>query len=332
MKNLKLKIQGFLLLLAVAAFSFLPEQVGAQDTPGFISVTVKSGRDTLPVYVSVGDFRWAVADGTGSLIMYGNKIKTLKVLEDIEALNDVAALYCGRITAVILTNGNGILLGNKFVSDVRTSGSGSVITMSGVQETFKSSQSMSTVLSNIECATPTVTASNGLRKYNGNIKLGASLDTVTTIEAATYRFSLGQTTSSVLSGLVLNSGNSTYPNYMGNLFSNFYYNPTTRAVGIHTSSTTTANTYDFDISSDYSSILHRNAGGTLTSGIFFSSADNSVALVGSSSILFSTSKDNIQSKIVILLPTYANNAAALAGGLTATMLYKTSTGEVRIVI
>ncbi len=32
------------------------------------------------------------------------------------------------------------------------------------------------------------------------------------------------------------------------------------------------------------------------------------------------------------LPTYANNAAAIAGGLIATDVYKTSTGELRIVV
>lgn len=32
------------------------------------------------------------------------------------------------------------------------------------------------------------------------------------------------------------------------------------------------------------------------------------------------------------LPTYANNAAALAGGLIADDVYKTSTGELRIVV
>jgi hypothetical protein len=31
------------------------------------------------------------------------------------------------------------------------------------------------------------------------------------------------------------------------------------------------------------------------------------------------------------VPTYANNAAALVGGLTAGMLYKTATGSVQIV-
>lgn len=32
------------------------------------------------------------------------------------------------------------------------------------------------------------------------------------------------------------------------------------------------------------------------------------------------------------LPTYANNAAAIAGGLIANDVYKTSTGELRIVV
>jgi hypothetical protein len=33
-----------------------------------------------------------------------------------------------------------------------------------------------------------------------------------------------------------------------------------------------------------------------------------------------------------ILPTYANNAAALSGGLLLNSIYKTSTGEVRIVV
>jgi len=33
-----------------------------------------------------------------------------------------------------------------------------------------------------------------------------------------------------------------------------------------------------------------------------------------------------------ILPTYANNAAALSGGLLLNSIYKTATGEVRIVI
>lgn len=32
------------------------------------------------------------------------------------------------------------------------------------------------------------------------------------------------------------------------------------------------------------------------------------------------------------LPTYANNAAAISGGLAVNSIYKTSTGEVRIVV
>jgi hypothetical protein len=33
-----------------------------------------------------------------------------------------------------------------------------------------------------------------------------------------------------------------------------------------------------------------------------------------------------------ILPTYANNAAAISGGLAVNSIYKTSTGEVRIVV
>lgn len=244
MKNLKLKIQGFLLLLAVAAFSFLPEQVGAQDTPGFISVTVKSGRDTLPVYVSVGDFRWAVADGTGSLIMYGNKIKTLKVLENMGDLTDITSEFCGRITPFELTNGNGILLGNRFISDIRTSGNGSIVTMSGVQETFKGSESMTLVLANLECAVNVSTASNGITYTNGTVKLGGQLTAATTIDLATRTLTLAKT-------------------------------------------------------------------GTANVALF---------------------AYDTQAKITLNLPTYANNAAAIAGGLTAGMLYKTSAGVVLIVV
>lgn len=48
--------------------------------------------------------------------------------------------------------------------------------------------------------------------------------------------------------------------------------------------------------------------------------------------------ENIWSRVKALestvnsMPTYANNAAALAGGLAIGALYKTATGEVRIVV
>lgn len=34
----------------------------------------------------------------------------------------------------------------------------------------------------------------------------------------------------------------------------------------------------------------------------------------------------------LVLPTYADNASAVTGGLVVTSLYKTATGEVRIVV
>jgi hypothetical protein len=37
-------------------------------------------------------------------------------------------------------------------------------------------------------------------------------------------------------------------------------------------------------------------------------------------------------KIGATLPTYANNAAAISGGLSVNSIYKTSTGELRIVV
>jgi hypothetical protein len=39
-----------------------------------------------------------------------------------------------------------------------------------------------------------------------------------------------------------------------------------------------------------------------------------------------------QGKIRVILPTYANNAAAITGGLVANDIYKTATGEIRIVV
>jgi len=41
---------------------------------------------------------------------------------------------------------------------------------------------------------------------------------------------------------------------------------------------------------------------------------------------------NNQKRVALQVPTYANNTAAVAGGLTANMLYKTSTGELKIVV
>ena len=39
-----------------------------------------------------------------------------------------------------------------------------------------------------------------------------------------------------------------------------------------------------------------------------------------------------QKRVTLQVPTYANNTAALTGGLTAGMIYKTSTGELRITV
>ena len=39
-----------------------------------------------------------------------------------------------------------------------------------------------------------------------------------------------------------------------------------------------------------------------------------------------------QGKIRVILPTYANNADAITGGLVANDMYKTATGELRIVV
>jgi hypothetical protein len=45
-----------------------------------------------------------------------------------------------------------------------------------------------------------------------------------------------------------------------------------------------------------------------------------------------TTLQNAVTKTGSILPTYANNAAAIAGGLAVNSIYKTSTGELRIVV
>jgi hypothetical protein len=49
-------------------------------------------------------------------------------------------------------------------------------------------------------------------------------------------------------------------------------------------------------------------------------------------ITLATTTGQFVTKIGVTLPTYANNAAAISGGLAINSIYKTSTGEVRIVV
>lgn len=49
-------------------------------------------------------------------------------------------------------------------------------------------------------------------------------------------------------------------------------------------------------------------------------------------ITLATTTGQFVTKVGVTLPTYANNAAAISGGLAVDSIYKTSTGEVRIVV
>jgi hypothetical protein len=49
-------------------------------------------------------------------------------------------------------------------------------------------------------------------------------------------------------------------------------------------------------------------------------------------ITLATTTGQFVTKVGVTLPTYADNAAAVSGGLAVNSIYKTSTGEVRIVV
>lgn len=49
-------------------------------------------------------------------------------------------------------------------------------------------------------------------------------------------------------------------------------------------------------------------------------------------IAFVKSTETFVSKTGMILPTYTDNAAAILGGLAVNSIYKTATGEVRIVV
>jgi len=49
-------------------------------------------------------------------------------------------------------------------------------------------------------------------------------------------------------------------------------------------------------------------------------------------ITLATTTGQFVTTVGTILPTYANNAAAVSGGLAVNSIYKTSTGEVRIVV
>jgi hypothetical protein len=66
-----------------------------------------------------------------------------------------------------------------------------------------------------------------------------------------------------------------------------------------------------------------------TLGNITASAGNITATLGTLTI---GGRANLSGGIRSVLPTYADNAAALLGGLVATDLYKTATGELRIVV
>lgn len=74
---------------------------------------------------------------------------------------------------------------------------------------------------------------------------------------------------------------------------------------------------------------------TLSDKLLGTDADNSLATKQfeiSTFISFVASTNTFVNKVNASLPTYADNSAAITGGLAVNSIYKTATGEVRIVV
>jgi hypothetical protein len=67
-------------------------------------------------------------------------------------------------------------------------------------------------------------------------------------------------------------------------------------------------------------------------GTDVSNSDATQNFLLSDVITLATTTGQFVTKTGVTLPTYANNAAAILGGLAVNSIYKTSTGEVRIVV
>ena len=67
-------------------------------------------------------------------------------------------------------------------------------------------------------------------------------------------------------------------------------------------------------------------------GTDVSNSDATQNFLLSDVITLATTTGQFVTKAGVTLPTYANNAAAISGGLAVNSIYKTSTGEVRIVV
>lgn len=197
--------------------------------------------------------------------------------------------------------------------------------------------------------TPSV--NNGLSITSGNIGLGGTLVRNTDIATTTYQFKLGKTTSGTFEGLNINSGLTSYPNYFGTADRNFYSRASTNALGLINKTSGTLFTQVYTLPNFISMetvdngrycnltcskddlILQGldNPSGGVTKFIRINNTSNYITMGSAGTILIKLERDT-QSKITLDVPTYANNAAALAGGLTAGMIYKTSTGELRITV
>lgn len=67
-------------------------------------------------------------------------------------------------------------------------------------------------------------------------------------------------------------------------------------------------------------------------GITYDTENDILTLAVGNTSIFQMKIVGSQNRVTLKVPTYANNTAALDGGLTANMIYKTSTGELRIVV
>lgn len=67
-------------------------------------------------------------------------------------------------------------------------------------------------------------------------------------------------------------------------------------------------------------------------GTDVSNADATKSFVIADIITLATTTGEFVTTVGVTLPTYANNVAAVSGGLAVNSIYQTSTGEVRIVV
>lgn len=179
--------------------------------------------------------------------------------------------------------------------------------------------------------TPSV--NNGLSITSGNIGLDGILVRDTNIDIDGNELHIGDTDSNGSTGLVLNNTNpnSSFKNFFGTEAINVNYKTSTGIIQTYTSF---GNRFtDFSVSSASITGTTNNFSTGGYAKFFVDSTTNAIAFsLNSSTAVVTIKKVGGVETVSAVLPTYANNAAAVSGGLTANMLYKTSTGELRIVV